>query len=119
MPRPRCRFEYLYRDTGNYKGRGWVVVWGEATAENEARIRAALIERSWFLAELVGVPTLYDLVRGDAEPDDEEDHGWHEFVGLGEVEVGDGKAIMSIEVMMMRVHSVMAHYGYLGQPVEG
>ena len=40
MPRPVCRFEYLYRDASNYKGYGAVLLWGEATAENEAAIRA-------------------------------------------------------------------------------
>ncbi len=52
MPRPRCRFEYRYRDAGNYQGRGWVVLWGEASHENEARIRAVLIEGSWFVTEV-------------------------------------------------------------------
>lgn len=103
MPRPRCRFEYLYRDAGNYKGRGWVVLWGEASAENERRIREVLIEGSWFVAERVGVPTLYHLVRGDAEPDEEEDHGWHEFVQLGKVEVGDGEGVMRIERLISKL----------------
>jgi len=86
MPRPVCRFDYLYRDASNYKGYGSVLLWGEATAENKAAIRAALIDGMYFEAELVGVPTLYHLVRGNAEPDEEEDHVWHEFVGLVEVQ---------------------------------
>ena len=83
MLRPVCRFDYLYRDASNYKGYGSVLLWGEATPENEAAIRAVLIDGMYFEAERVGVPTLYHLVRGDAEPDGDEDHGWHEFVGLG------------------------------------
>jgi hypothetical protein len=82
MPRPVCRFEYCYRDASNYKGYGSVLLWGEATPENEAAIRAVLIDGMYFEAERVGVPTLYHLVRGDSEADVEEDHGWHEFVGL-------------------------------------
>ncbi len=82
MPRLVYRFDYLYRDASNHKGYGSVLLWGEATSENEAAIRALLIDGIYFEAERVGVPTLYHLVRGDAGPDEEEDHGWHEFVGL-------------------------------------
>lgn len=101
MPSPVCRFDYLYRDASNYKGYGSVLLWGEATPENEAAIRAVLIDGMYFEAERVGVPTLYHLVRGDAEPVEGEDHGWHEFVGLVD-SVEPGPAGMTIFQLMTR-----------------
>ncbi|MEO5798539.1 MAG: hypothetical protein ABIS00_03760 [Gemmatimonadales bacterium] len=100
MPDSRCRFEYLYRDAGNYKGRGHVLLLGTATPDNEEAIRAALIDRLWFVAEEVGLPTLYHLVREGGEADPGLDHGWHEFVGLGEVGEGDGEPIMTMKMMI-------------------
>ncbi|MBP6572105.1 MAG: hypothetical protein KA226_11830 [Gemmatimonadales bacterium] len=104
MPRPVCRFEYLYRDASNYKGYGSLLLWGEATPGNEAAIRAALIDGMYFEAERVGVPTLYHLVRGNAEPDEVEDHEWHEFVGLGRVRNGDEVPLRSIRDLVTRLN---------------
>lgn len=70
------RFEYLYRDAGNFKN------WGEVIFSNPSDLEAelilvmankALIERAYFVANKVGVPDLYF-----PEHDDELDHGWHE-----------------------------------------
>jgi hypothetical protein len=73
--------EYLYRDAGNYKSWGAVVV---ANAPDpltlddiEAIARASLIEGAWFVAAAAGLPDL----RGD-EWDDELDHDWHELHGF-------------------------------------
>lgn len=74
--------EYLYRDAANYK------LWGSAIYPNsaaiklevlEARIRAALIDGAWFIAEEIGLPPLkFETL------DQELDHGWHEFHSLSE-----------------------------------
>lgn len=103
MPRHVCRFDYLYRDASNYKGYGSVLLWGEATPKNEAAIRAVLIDGMYFEAERVGVPTLYHLVRGDSEPDEEEDHGWHEFVGLVAVPATERQKMTTLEQMSSRL----------------
>jgi hypothetical protein len=56
------RFEYLYRCAGNYKE------WGEVLLSNpehrpldelEAEIRSNLIDGEFFIAEQIGIPTLY------------------------------------------------------------
>lgn len=74
------RFEYLYRDAGNFKN------WGEVVFANPNNLQPnalnllaerLLIERLYFVAEKAGVPTLYfesyfpNL-----------DHVWHEFNGF-------------------------------------
>ena len=107
MPRSVCRFEYLYRDASNYKGCGSLVLWGEATPGNEAAIRAALIDGMYFEAERVGVPTLYHLVRGDAEPDEAEDHGWHEFLGLNPPGDWLGEVTMELTMAIERLQEAM------------
>ena len=75
------RMEYLYRDAGNYKSWGAVVVANApdplALDDIEARARAALIDSGWFIASAAGLPEL----RGD-EWDDELEHDWHELHGF-------------------------------------
>jgi hypothetical protein len=70
------RFEYLYRDAGNFKN------WGEVVFSNphdvSAEIAASmaenvLIDRAFFVASKAGVPDLHF-----PEYNEERDHGWHE-----------------------------------------
>jgi hypothetical protein len=74
------KFNYLYRDAGNFKTYGCVIF----TAPNpidlerlDQRIRDSLIDQEYFFAAKVSVPDLhattwdYDL-----------DHSWHEYEGL-------------------------------------
>ena len=74
------RFEYLYRDAGNNK------LWGEILLSNqngmdvrhaERAIRSSLIDGEFFVAEDLSVPVLRFQSR-----DPELDHGWHEFHSL-------------------------------------
>jgi len=77
--------EYLYRDAGNYKSWGAVVVSNTAAAMSLAEIaataRASLIDGAWFVAAAADLPDL----RGD-QWDDELDHDWHELHGFIETE---------------------------------
>ncbi len=78
-------FEYLYRDAANYKN------WGEVVFETasdtldledlDKRIRNALIDGEYFVAEVALIPTLY--FSGDKSSSD---HGWHEFHGITQTE---------------------------------
>jgi hypothetical protein len=71
------RFEYLYRDAGNYKN------WGELVFSNPHKIdidvmtlliENALIEKSYFVASKAGIPDLHF-----EKYNEQLDHGWHEF----------------------------------------
>lgn len=73
-------FEYLYRDAGNNK------LWGEILLSNregmdvrraEDAIRSSLIDGEFFVAEDVGIAPLRFENR-----DHDLDHGWHEFHAL-------------------------------------
>jgi len=70
------RFEYLYRDAGNFKN------WGEIVFSNPRNINAdlvaamaekVLIDQAYFLASKAGVPDLHFV-----EHDEDLDHDWHE-----------------------------------------
>ncbi|MDX2208041.1 MAG: hypothetical protein SFU57_10385 [Gemmatimonadales bacterium] len=103
MPSSRCRFEYLYRDASNYKAWGSVLLDGQATSATEAAIRARLIDGTWFVAERIGVPTLYRLVWGATGPDEDEDHVWHEFVGLVATGQEEGEPLMTVSELVDRL----------------
>lgn len=70
------RFEYLYRDAGNFKN------WGEVVFSNPHDVAAeiaasmaenVLIDRAFFVASKADVPDLHF-----PEYNEELDHGWHE-----------------------------------------
>jgi hypothetical protein len=70
------RFEYLYRDAGNFKN------WGEVVFSNPHDVPVdiiasiadqVLIDCAFFVAAKADVPDLHF-----AEHDEELDHGWHE-----------------------------------------
>jgi hypothetical protein len=94
------RFNYLYRDGGNYKQYGSVVFSNphhRALREVEQSIRSALIDGEFFNASRWQLPDLREQ-----EWDDEMDHDWHEFESVEEIE-GDGKTYPSIEDLLHRI----------------
>lgn len=71
------RFEYLYRDGGNYKNWGDVVVSNKENLdvdEIERRAREVLIDSEFFVAERARVPDLHF-----PEPVEALDHDWHQL----------------------------------------
>ena len=77
---PNIKFNYLYRDAGNYKTYGHVVMANLANTtlqQLEADIRAKLIDGVWFYAQEWGVPDLHTHAW-----DNELDHTFHEFESL-------------------------------------
>ncbi|GAA3971579.1 hypothetical protein [Mucilaginibacter dorajii] len=75
------QFNYLYRDGGNYKKYGSVVLanpTGLGLAELTALIRSNLIDQTWFYVAHAGIP---DLTPNTFNP--ETDPTWHEFESIG------------------------------------
>jgi hypothetical protein len=73
-------FEYLYRDSANYKNWGELIFEAPSEidlADLDKRIRNVLIDGEYFVAEIAQVPTLY--FQDHNSPND---HGWHEFHGV-------------------------------------
>jgi hypothetical protein len=84
-------FDYLYRDAGNFKAFGTVILKGRVQPSDRELIRSRLSSGEFFVAEQVGVPPLYgELYRWTGGPT-ELDHCWHEFVGFREIESSEGE----------------------------
>lgn len=80
MKELNLKFEYLYRDSGNFKN------WGEITFSNPNRVNpleamkmaeSVLIDRMYFYANKAKLPDLHF-----ADYDEDLDHGWHEASGF-------------------------------------
>ncbi len=74
--------EYMYRDAGNWKTYGAVLLRGKVR-DNGAVLRSCLEQSELFVPEQVLLPALHQQHWGDHEdgPNDL-DHAFHEFVGL-------------------------------------
>jgi hypothetical protein len=82
-------FRYLYRDAGNYKSHGSVLLHGELSIEECAKIEAKMESGEFFIAEQIGVRTLYEGLYGFSNGITEQDHVWHCFEGFQESDAGD------------------------------
>lgn len=77
-----CVFEYMYRDAGNWKTHGALLLTGDAEGVRES-LRECCEWGDLFVAEQVGIPSLCDrhFVECGEGPSDL-DHAYHEFVNL-------------------------------------
>jgi hypothetical protein len=73
-------FEYLYRDGGNFKSWGTVLLKGTFSEEVQNTITSCLIDGMWFVAKNVGLPDLFEGVTQWGPSD--LDHCWHEMADL-------------------------------------
>lgn len=73
-------FEYLYRDGGNFKSWGTVLLHGSFSEEAKITITACLIDGMLFIAKDVGLPELFEGVTQGGSSD--LDHPWHEMADL-------------------------------------
>lgn len=103
-----CIFEYLYRDAGNWKTHGALLLTGNAQGVRDS-LRECLESDNLFVAEQIGVPSLCEehFVACGEGPSDI-DHAYHEFVDLRparEEEMGELTVAGSLDGLMeqMRV----------------
>ena len=75
-------FEYLYRDGGNFKSWGWLVLSGVATEAEVAMVKSCIESNAYFIAEQVDIPALYEELWQYSNGPTEEDHVLHEFHSL-------------------------------------
>lgn len=77
-----CIFEYMYRDAGNFKTDGRLLLSGQI-GEAEAALLRCLDWGKQFVAEQVGVPSLCrEHWEAVGEGPSDLDHAYHEFVRL-------------------------------------
>ncbi|MFN4358042.1 hypothetical protein [Sphingopyxis alaskensis] len=83
-------FEYLYRDADNHKAFGKVAFRGWVSPAAWDRAFQKLHDRTCFIAEQVGLPSLCgQLYRWSGGGPSDADHCWQEFVSVYVVEGGD------------------------------
>ena len=82
-------FEYMYRDAGNWKTSGSLLLVG-GCPDADAAIRACLDWSDQFVAEQVRVPSLCPKhFEETGEGPSDLDHAYHEFIGLREATPDD------------------------------
>ncbi len=85
----RTIFEYLYRDAGNFKSYGSVLLIGEITVKDRAEIEAKMESGEFFIAEQIGVKPLYERLYQFSNGMTDQDHVWHCFQGFKRLDVRD------------------------------
>lgn len=75
-------FEYQYRDASNYKAYGVLLLCGVFNPEQQAEIEHCCDGAEYFVAEQLNIPALYPLLWTETCGRNEDDHAWHEFLGL-------------------------------------
>ncbi|WP_455233483.1 hypothetical protein [Geopseudomonas aromaticivorans] len=79
QPGVNTQIDYQYRDAGNYKTDGSVILEGEITPEQLKAFQEVLFDSQTFIAPQVGLPALCPS-RDDDRYDDELDHELHDFL---------------------------------------
>ncbi len=74
-----CVFSYRYRDAANYKAGGRLLLAGPYSRATSDVIRQRCDMSNWFVAEQVGIPTLYDHLYAFSQGPTSEDVAFHEF----------------------------------------
>lgn len=102
-----CILEYLYRDAGNWKTYGCLLLVGRPSTEHEATIRRSLDSSLLFVPEQVGIPPLQrrHLQAHDAAEDCALDHAFHEFIEIRRAtaqEVADTQPTGSLRELALR-----------------
>lgn len=75
-------FEYLYRDAGNYKAWGSVLLLGTAFPDDVDTLRTYLESGEFFVAEQVGIPVVYQELWALSGGPNNDDHAYHQFSDL-------------------------------------
>ncbi|SKA11762.1 hypothetical protein [Novilysobacter spongiicola] len=84
-------FEYMYRDAGNWKTHGALLLSG---APLESAVRECLEWGDQFVAEQVGVPSLCpEHFAATGEGPSDLDHAYHEFVALRSASVEEVESL--------------------------
>lgn len=108
-----CVFEYMYRDGGNWKTRGTLLLTGEA--DDASKLIEQFCEPGGlFVAEQVGVPSLcFEHFNSCGEGPSDLDHAYHEFTGLRpatDEEVAAMPLVGSLTNLMERVQAAAGRW---------
>ena len=108
-----CVFEYMYRDAGNWKTYGALLLTGYAEGVREP-LRKFLEWEDLFVAEQVGIPSLCtEHFAACGEGPSDLDHAYHEFVDLRpatDEEVVAMSLAGSLDDMVKRMLAAAGHW---------
>lgn len=72
-------FAYQYRDAGNYKAQGRLLLLGSSGSAFDEAIYSSCCDRHYFVAEQVGIPPLYEELYTYSNGPTTDDIAFHEF----------------------------------------
>jgi len=75
-------FEYFYRDASNYKVWGTLVLRGSSTSSDLEVLKSNFYSNEFFIAEQLGIPSLYAELWELSNGPSIDDHVWHSFHNL-------------------------------------
>jgi hypothetical protein len=72
----------MYRDAGNFKAYGELLLEGSLSNVKVVKLRSHFESGEYFIAEQIGMPTLYEQLWKECEcgPSVDMDHVYHEFI---------------------------------------
>ena len=117
-----CIFEYQYRDAGNWKTQGALLLSGRVEGASDA-LRQCLESGGLFVAEQVGVPSLCEehfSTCGEGPSD--LDHAYHEFVAVRpatEEDVATLQVTGSLDDVLLRMRKAAGRWDVTLSPNYG
>ncbi len=104
-------FEYLYRDAGNWKAWGQLLLAGPPNESEISLLCASLESEKFFIAEQFGIPTLFQKLWVQSGGPTQDDHPWHEFAGVrlaSPAEINDGAIWGTMQSLIQRAKALAA-----------
>jgi len=116
-----CVFEYLYRDAGNFKVLGELLLVGSFTESDKALVERACEDSRLFVAEQIDVPTLYEELYQFSGGPTEDDMAFHEFLRFRETQPDDLKMKPwgTVAELIERFQNVNGNWNYRLSPHSG
>lgn len=101
-------FEYFYRDASNYKSWRFLLLQGSATPADTEDLQRHLDSNSYFIAEQLRIPPLYEELWAFSSGPTADDHVWHSFSALRPATVQEMKAPVfdTLKNFLQRVKAV-------------
>jgi len=104
-------FEYGYRDASNYKAYGELLLSGGFNQKQQLIIEKHCESGQFFVAEQLNIPALYKQLWAYSNGPNEDDHAWHESLGLRQASIEEQRALKcwgSVDELVNRFKSVDA-----------
>lgn len=104
------QFEYCYRDASNYKSWGSLLLQGATSAADVEDLPRHFDSGEFFIAEQLGIPSLYAELWAFSGGLTIDDHVWHTFYALrpAAVSASDAPVFGTVENFIKKVKAVQA-----------